>query len=39
MVNVLHIKKKKEKDNIAGRDPNLKTQNRNMDSHVFVSNE
>lgn len=36
---MFYILKKKEKDNIAGRDPNLKTQNRNMDSHVFVSNE
>lgn len=30
---------KKKIDNIAGRDPNLKTRNRNMESHVFVSNE
>lgn len=35
---MFHILKNKI-DNIAGRDPNLKTQNRNMDSHVFVSNE
>ena len=33
---MFHILKKKI-DNIARRD--LKTQNRSMDSHVFVSNE